>query len=213
MPEIPQIKIRQIPTPKPPVIRPVEFARPVINVPGCTAVHPDAALNPSLLKDDPSRVGYACPEGSLPSINAMDYRPSELTILAPQGKPKQDKDEQPETPKPQLPAIPQLPVQQQTQPPAKPAQSLPQQIVEALPTAPAVVNTASIALVATTSALLAKPLADLLLKLIKPAIKKIVAKIKALLGRKTRRLSLRERRLEQRDRNRAVMALRRSLGR
>ncbi|NBQ51659.1 MAG: hypothetical protein EBU35_13680 [Marivivens sp.] len=149
--------IRQIPTPKPPVIRPVEFARPVINVPGCTAVHPDAALNPSLLKDDPSRVGYACPEGSLPSINAMDYRPSELTILAPQGKPKQDKEKQPETPKPQVPAIPQLPVQQQTQPPAKPAQSLPQQIVEALPTAPAVVNTASIALVATTSALLAKP--------------------------------------------------------
>ena len=208
---IPEIKIREIPTPKPPVIRPVEFPRPVMNLPGCVAVHPDAGLNPALLKDDPSRTGFSCPDGGFPSFTPMDFTPSQLTILEPQGEAKQEK---PETPAPQTPKLPEIPkVQAQWEQPPEPKRSIPQQIVDGLPEVPAVVTTASIALVATTSALLAKPLADLLLKLIKPAIKKIVAKIKALLGRKTRRLSLFERRLAQRDRNRAVMALRRSLGR
>ena len=208
---ISEIKIREIPTPKPPVIRPVGFPRPVMNLPGCVAVHPDAGLNPSLLKDDPSRTGFACPDGGFPSFKPMDFTPSELTILEPQGEAKQEK---PETPAPQTPKLPEMPkVQTQEEQPPEPKRSIPQQIVDGLPEVPAVVTTASIALVATTSALLAKPLADLLLKLIKPAIKKIVAKIKGLLRRKTRRLSLAERRLAQRDRNRAVMALRRSLGR
>ena len=208
---IPEIKIREIPTPEPPVIRPVQFPRPVMNLPGCTAVHPDAGLNPSLLKDDPSRVGYACPDGGFPSFHPMDYRPNELTILEPQPEQEPEKSE---PPAPQTPKLPEIPiVQAQEEQPPEPNRSIPQQIVDGLPEVPAVVTTASIALVATTSALLAKPLADLLLKLIKPAIKKIVAKIKALLGRKTRRLSLFERRQAQRDRNRAVMALRRSLGR
>ena len=208
---ISEIKIREIPTPKPPVIRPVGFPRPVMNLPGCVAVHPDAGLNPSLLKDDPSRTGFACPDGGFPSFKPMDFTPSQLTILEPQGEAKQEK---PETPAPQTPKLPEMPkVQTQEEQPPEPKRSIPQQIVDGLPEVPAVVTTASIALVATTSALLAKPLADLLLKLIKPAIKKIVAKIKGLLRRKTRRLSLAERRLAQRDRNRAVMALRRSLGR
>jgi len=182
-----------------------------MNLPGCVAVHPDAGLNPSLLKDDPSRTGFACPDGGFPSFNPMDFTPSELTILEPQGEAKQQK---PEPPAPQTPKVPEIPkVQAQEEQPPEPKRSIPQQIVDGLPEVPAVVTTASIALVATTSALLAKPLADLLLKLIKPAIKKIVAKIKALLGRKVRVLSVRERCLAQRDRNRAVMALRRSLGR
>ena len=178
-------------------------------MPGCAAVHPDAGLNPSLLKDDPGRVGYACPDGGFPSFKPMDFTPSKLTILEPQPQ----KQEQPEQLAPVTPKLPEIPkVQaQETQP--EPKRSITEQIVDGLPEIPAVVTTASIALVATTSALLAKPLADLLLKLIKPAIKKIVAKIKALLGRKPRRLSVRERCLAQRDRNRAVMALRRSLGR
>ena len=209
--DIPQIKIREIPTPEPPVIRPVQFPRPVMNMPGCAAVHPDAGLNPSLLKDDPGRVGYACPDGGFPSFKPMDFTPSKLTILEPQGEAKQQK---PETPAPQTPKLPEIPtLQAQEQPAPEPKRSIPQQIVDGLPEVPAVVTTASIALVATTSALVAKPLADLLLKLIKPAIKKIVAKIKALLGRKPRRLSVRERCLAQRDRNRAVLALRRTLGR
>ena len=77
-----------------------------------------------------------------------------------------------------------------------------------LPTAPQVTTTATIAVVATTSALLAKPLADLLLKLIKPTVKKIMKKIAALRGQNQKVESVLQRRLAQRDRNRAIRALR-----
>ena len=80
-----------------------------------------------------------------------------------------------------------------------------------LPDPGIVTTTAAIAAVAATSALLAKPLADLLLKVVKPAVKKVVAKVKSLLGKKDPVPSLEERRLAQRDRNRAVMALRKAV--
>ena len=56
-----------------------------------------------------------------------------------------------------------------------------------LPSAGVVTTTAGIAAVATTSALLAKPLADLLLKVIKPAVKKVLGKIQTMLGKTPRR--------------------------
>ena len=80
-----------------------------------------------------------------------------------------------------------------------------------LPSVPIVSTTATIALVATSSALLAKPLADLLLKVVKPVIKKVVAKVKKIMGKTEPVLSKRERLLAQRDRNRAVMELRKAL--
>ena len=80
-----------------------------------------------------------------------------------------------------------------------------------LPSIPVVSTTATIALVATSSALLAKPLADLLLKVVKPVIKKVVTKVKKIMGKKEPVLSTRERLLAQRDRNRAVMELRKAL--
>ena len=80
-----------------------------------------------------------------------------------------------------------------------------------LPSVPVVSTTATIALVATSSALLAKPLADLLLKVVKPVIKKVVVKVKAIMGKSDPVLSVRERVLAQRDRNRAIMELRKSL--
>ena len=52
-----------------------------------------------------------------------------------------------------------------------------------LPSPQIVTTTATIAVVATSSALLAKPLADLLLKVIKPLVKKVSAKIKTALGK------------------------------
>ena len=80
-----------------------------------------------------------------------------------------------------------------------------------LPSVPIVSTTATIAVVATSSALLAKPLADLLLKVIKPLVKKVLAKVDKIRGKKEKVLSVRERLLAQRDRNRAVMELRKSL--
>jgi len=53
-----------------------------------------------------------------------------------------------------------------------------------LPGSPVVVTTATIAVVATTAAVLAKPLGDILLKVIKPLVKKTIKKIKEKLGQK-----------------------------
>ena len=80
-----------------------------------------------------------------------------------------------------------------------------------LPSVPIVSTTATIALVATSSALLAKPLADLLLKVVKPVIKKVVAKVKSIMGKKDPVLSVRERIEEQRDRNQAIKTLKKAL--
>ena len=52
-----------------------------------------------------------------------------------------------------------------------------------LPSPQVVTTTATIAVVATSSALLAKPLADLLLKVVKPAVKKAIGKIQKMLGK------------------------------
>jgi hypothetical protein len=86
--------------------------------------------------------------------------------------------------------------------------SIPDQIVQNLPSAGMVTTTASIAVVATSSALLAKPLADLLLKVVKPAVKKVMKKVAALRGKKIPPQSSAERIAEQRQRNQAVKALR-----
>ena len=77
-----------------------------------------------------------------------------------------------------------------------------------LPSVNVITTTAGIAAVATTSALLAKPLADLLLKVIKPAVKKALAKIQKLMGKKEKILSLQERKLKQKEANAAVKAAR-----
>ena len=76
--------------------------------------------------------------------------------------------------------------------------SIPDQIIGNIPNAGAITTTASIAVVATTSALMAKPLADLLLRVVKPTVKKIIKKIAAIRGKKTPTLSVRDRRDQQR---------------
>jgi len=88
---------------------------------------------------------------------------------------------------------------------------IPAQIINAIPPASTVTTTASIAVVATTSALLAKPFADILLRVVKPVTKKVIKKIASIRGKKVKVLSVSERRIEQRDRNSAIMALRRAL--
>ena len=52
-----------------------------------------------------------------------------------------------------------------------------------LPSATVVSTTAGIAVVATTGALLAKPLADILLRIVKPAVKKLMTKIQVMMGK------------------------------
>ena len=80
-----------------------------------------------------------------------------------------------------------------------------------LPSPQIVTTTATIAVVATSSALLAKPLADLLLKVIKPLVKKISAKVKKLMGKTDRVLSVSQRMEAQRDRTQAIRTLKKAL--
>ena len=64
-----------------------------------------------------------------------------------------------------------------------------EQIIGNIPSAGAVTATASIAVVATSSAILAKPLADMLLKVVKPVVKKVIKKVQGLLGKTPPKLS------------------------
>ena len=82
-------------------------------------------------------------------------------------------------------------------------------VAQYLPTAQVATTTAAIAVTAASSALLAKPLADLLLKVFKPVIKKVITKVSKLRGKKVKIDSLRERRDLQRERSRAIRTLRR----
>jgi hypothetical protein len=76
---------------------------------------------------------------------------------------------------------------------------VPEIVSNYLPGAPVVTTTASVAAVATTSAILAKPLGDVLLKAIKPLVKKTIKKIKEKLGKKTAVESVWQRRKSQRS--------------
>ena len=66
-----------------------------------------------------------------------------------------------------------------------------------LPSVGTVTTTATIATVATASALFAKPLADLILKVVKPVVKKAIAKVQKLLGKNPRRPTLQEKMTDQ----------------
>jgi len=85
---------------------------------------------------------------------------------------------------------------------------LPTQILAGLPSGGQVMQVGGIAVIATSSALLAKPLADILLKAVKPAIKKVMKKIAKLRNKKPPILSTGERRADQRQMNEAVRELR-----
>ena len=85
--------------------------------------------------------------------------------------------------------------------------TIPDQIVQNIPSPGMITTTASIAVVATSSALLAKPLADLLLKVVKPVVKKVMKKVAALRGKKTPVESVKDRRDQQRIRSHAIRKL------
>ena len=85
--------------------------------------------------------------------------------------------------------------------------SIPDQIIGNIPNPGMVTTTASIAVVATTSVLMAKPLADLLLKVVKPTVKKVIKKISVIQGKKTPVESVKDRRDQQRVRSHAIRKL------
>ena len=179
---------------------------PIIDIPGCVEAHldNDDGKNDKLVEDDSQGAKVFC-DGQMPSYNPMDYTPENLTITRPAEVPKVPT---PPTPEVQTPEIPKTaaPATAVVEEQPEPEPEIPWQ-EKYLPTPEAATTTAAIAVVATTSALLAKPLADLLLKVIKPTVKKVIKKIAKLRGKDVKVESVKERRDQQRIRSHAIRKL------
>ena len=219
----------------PPVTQ--QIGVPIIDIPGCVEAHEqDDGKNKNLTGDDPKGVKVYC-DGQVPSFNPIDYDRNKLKYeyeapIPPVKPPETAKTEAPETetPKPPTPKI-ECPTREQQlkNPVGKILEgnkkitgyevvgkeclmvteqlTIPDQIIGNIPNAGKVTTTASIAVVATTSALLAKPLADLLLKAVKPAVKKVLKKIAAIRGKTVPVESVKERQDQQRIRSHAIRKL------
>ena len=170
-------------------------------------------IDKDLVKNDSKNAMTLCPDGSYPTYDAMNYEPDQLQMtyeskappVAPPPEPDIDTPETPEIPKTKEeiecpgptslrigaigPSEKEKVVGHELQ---KTTQGTwicvelyePINIAEQyLPSAQVATTTASIAAVAGASALLAKPLADLLLRVFKPAIKQVLTKVNKALGK------------------------------
>lgn len=203
---------RSIPT-APPVT--VQLGFPIVNLPGCVESNKEQnPKNTALLQDDPNGTLTFC-DGSLPSFNPIDfnaedylqpskapvppYKPPETDFKTPQIKP-------PTIPKTEIPVI-------RTEEKEDPIIEENINIVDYLPPVEAVVSTTVIAAAAATSALVARPLANFMLKIIRPVMKKVIKKVSNKFGKEEIVLSINERREIQREKTEAVRAIRKLRGR
>ena len=211
----------------------VNIGTPIVDMPGCVEAHEvNEEDNFKINEDDPKGVKVFC-DGQMPSFNPMDYNKDKLKFEYEQPVPVVRPPEKPEigdtdVEKPEVPKCPtrelqiKFPVGKVLEGNekiigyeqvgkeclvVKETLSIPDQVLYNTPNAGKVTATASIAVIATTSALLAKPLADLLLKVVKPTVKKVMKKVAAIRGKALPVESLRERRDQQRQRNKAIRVL------
>ena len=193
----------------------LSIGSPIIQLPGCIEYNPANKKSNKLTEEDQKGNVILC-DGTVPSYNPMNYEPEQLILTKPAEVPQipLDTDEVFEPPEPELPntITPEIICPPNEAPIAGSKvegnkkisgyevqngrcvtlyEEIPivQQVVDALPTAGAVTTTASIALVATSSAVLAKPLADLVLKAIKPLIKTAMKKVQKLIGKSPPKLT------------------------
>ena len=214
----------------------VQVGVPVIDIPGCVEAHIDnkRGTNDKLVEDDSAGARVFC-DGNMPSFNPIQYEPENMVIERSAPVPKVPS---PEVPAPKIPKDTTPPKVEKKEvecpPPNAPrigdvAQNQKERVsgfevqngvcvtlyedipltAQYLPSAQVASTTAAIAVTAASSALLAKPLADLLLKVFKPAIKKVITKVSKLRGKKVKIESLKERRDLQRERSQAIRTLRR----
>ena len=188
---------------------------PIINIPGCVEFHPANKKSNKLKEEDEGATRVLC-DGTVPSYTPLDYQPENLVYSRPADVPMIPLDNN-EIAKPPSPELPSTSSPEIICPPIDAPivgskvegnrrisgyevqngrcitlyEEVPivEQIIDSLPTAGAVTATTSIAVVATTSAVLAKPLADLALKAIKPLIKTLMKKVQALIGKTPQKLN------------------------
>ena len=146
----------------------------------------------------PITLDIGVPVIEIPHFNPMDMEPEvepqPVKPAAPRpADPPAAKPPPVKLPKPETPAPPAPP--EQTPVPKVEVKTLPQRIIEAIPTIPQAVNTAGTSAIA-VSAALATPL---LLKAIRPTIKKLAKKLQKALGKKVKVESVYERRKFQRS--------------
>ena len=169
-------------------------------------------IDKDLVENDPDEVMTLCDAG-YPSYDAMNYEPDQLIITTQTEAPPVAPPPEPDLNTPETPSIPKAEGDPDCPGPTSlrigavgpsekekvighELQKTPQgnlicvelyediNIVEQyLPSAQVAMTTASIAGVAGASALLAKPLADLLLRVFKPAIKQVLNKVDKILGK------------------------------
>ena len=169
-------------------------------------------IDKDLVENDPNEVMTLCDAG-YPSYDAMNYEPDQLIITTQTEAPPVAPPPEPDLNTPETPSIPKAEGDPDCPGPTSlrigavgpsekekvighELQKTPQgnlicvelyediNIVEQyLPSAQVAMTTASIAGVAGASALLAKPLADLLLRVFKPAIKQVLGKVNKALGK------------------------------
>ena len=213
-----------------------EVGVPIVNIPGCVEAHESNNKSNKVGIDDENGLVTYC-DGQTPSFNPINYNPDDMEFKYEQKVPPVRPPENPEVKAPETPDTGRAvtvdcptEAQELKEPvgtlvdggtkkiteyrlvgkeciPVKADIKIPDQIIQAIPTAGSITTTASIAVVATTSALLAKPLADLLLKVVKPTVKKVIKKIAAIRGKSVKIETLRERRGQQRIRNKAIRVL------
>ena len=170
-------------------------------------------IDKDLVENDSKNAMTLCPDGSYPAYDAMNYEPDQLLMTYEQKAPPVAPPPEPDLNTPETPSIPKTEGDPECPGPTSlrigavgpsekekvvghELQKTPQgtlicvelyediNIVEQyLPSAQVAMTTASIAAVAGASALLAKPLADLLLRVFKPAIKQILGKVNKALGK------------------------------
>ena len=170
-------------------------------------------IDKDLVENDEGNAMTLCPDGSYPHYDAMNYEPEQLLMTYEQKPPVVPPPPEPDLNTPDTPSIPptegdpDCPGPQSLRigaigPSEKEKvvghelQKTPQGTLicvelyediniaeQYLPSAAVATTTASIAAVAGASALLAKPLADLLLRVFKPAIKQILGKVNKALGK------------------------------
>ena len=189
----------------------VNLGFPIIDMPGCVVTRKSTRENSALVSNDPDGNVVLC-QAQYPSYDAMDYTPEEL-LYTQEAEPQR-------YPQPEIQAAdPPPPKKIEDCPPPGAAEigtkiedgrkeiigyqligtrcvtqykklTMQQQIINAIPTAPQVVSTTGITLIA-TSAALATPL---LLRVVKPIVKQIINKIKKKLGKPVRALTPSEKR-------------------
>jgi len=170
-------------------------------------------IDKDLVENDDGNAMTLCPDGSYPHYDAMNYEPEQLIMTYEQKPPVVPPPPEADLDTPETPSIPKTDEEIECPGPTSlrigavgpsekekvvghELQKTPQGtwvcvelyedigIVEAyLPSAAVATTTASIAAVAGASALLAKPLADLLLRVFKPAIKQVMTKVNKILGK------------------------------